>query len=671
MANEYIDKHQDEFHEVKKIIDKNLKKGEHPNYLGKYIACVLQTQELMVANAVIGHLATSDACLITSVHGKFYNVIEQHDGIQLSKESIRKWGEGRGWTTDRAAQEIPNYLDLISMKVLGQECAKWEIKEMKTGYLVPATVLDSFVPNNRVLAFFDKFLAKFNGNRRSKSFVEFLAETAHLPSTYKFVTLDYLKQTYNDIDIPGVPLGKVPHITTWLNHPKKRKFDEVYEIIPTKADPCPYHGNVFNTWKNFPYWDTWETLREEDEDKEFLQDFERLALAVTGGDEENRAKLFRLMAHMLQRPNELGVVIMFYGEEEGTGKSTMCEVARALVGDYNSTVTNDIQKELCGDFNTKLENFLVVVQEGKEVKDTGAWNKVKSMITDKTVSINRKFCDNYDVTNRLRVMWTTNSCDQLPIGYTNRRLVQFTCSPMLMRDKIFFKRFYSKLNDKNAMNTIMKFLMNYELADDYKPDDDVPQLTDEQKEHTGDMYFRFIRWLMCRMSEPITGKEDDMPNFKHTGKEILDWFVEFRNENNYSESPTLFQLINRVKNKLESLCRSHGLDPKKYVSTEIMSRQNRITVYRWNLWRIAEKSFPELVRKHEPEKKDGLCVSSFTLTNDGGTDRQYSGHGEGSFEEVVAHIPTEVHEPFGEGGGTETASAGAVEGVQDKGAGDG
>jgi hypothetical protein len=58
------------------------------------MALVLQTQELLVTNEVMGKLSTAHSQLIRSTRGDYFNCIQQHDGFQLSEESIRAWAKG-------------------------------------------------------------------------------------------------------------------------------------------------------------------------------------------------------------------------------------------------------------------------------------------------------------------------------------------------------------------------------------------------------------------------------------------------------------------------------------------------------------------------------------------------------------------------------------------------
>jgi hypothetical protein len=93
MCKEYKDNHQDQYNTLRAHCEGQKIDGTS-NPDGSFIALVLQAQELFVTNEVMGKLSTSHSQLIRSTRGDYFNCIQQHDGFQLSEESIRAWRSG-------------------------------------------------------------------------------------------------------------------------------------------------------------------------------------------------------------------------------------------------------------------------------------------------------------------------------------------------------------------------------------------------------------------------------------------------------------------------------------------------------------------------------------------------------------------------------------------------
>lgn len=82
--------------------------------------------------------------------------------------------------------------------------------------------------------------------------------------------------------------------------------------------------------------------------------------------------------------------VLLYSEKQGTGKSTLTDVVKALFGEQNTARTNGVGK-LVGRFNKEvLEKKLVIVEEVEVKKGSSQANSLKSLITEDSTTVEAK-----------------------------------------------------------------------------------------------------------------------------------------------------------------------------------------------------------------------------------------------------------------------------------------
>ena len=82
--------------------------------------------------------------------------------------------------------------------------------------------------------------------------------------------------------------------------------------------------------------------------------------------------------------------VLLYSEKQGTGKSTLTDVVKALFGEQNTARTNGVGK-LVGRFNKEvLEKKLVIVEEVEVKKGSSQANSLKSLITENSTMVEAK-----------------------------------------------------------------------------------------------------------------------------------------------------------------------------------------------------------------------------------------------------------------------------------------
>jgi phage/plasmid-associated DNA primase len=123
----------------------------------------------------------------------------------------------------------------------------------------------------------------------------------------------------------------------------------------------------------------------------------------------------------VQRPWErIGHALLVTSEAKGIGKSTFGKTVRRLVGEQNGRTVQT--KDLKSQFDGWLAGKLVIQVD--EVYESGNWdlaNKLKSLITEPTVSVNLKYGPQMEIENYARFIMFSNHTAPLTIEEGDRR----------------------------------------------------------------------------------------------------------------------------------------------------------------------------------------------------------------------------------------------------------
>lgn len=140
-------------------------------------------------------------------------------------------------------------------------------------------------------------------------------------------------------------------------------------------------------------------------------------------DEGDRKELIRWCATLICRPD----IKMLYGvllisEIQGMGKGTLGEkILAPLVGETNVSYPSE-QEIVDSNYNYWLAHKrLAVVHEIYAGHSSKAYNKLKSIITDKNVNVSMKYMANYTVENWIHVFACSNSMRALQLASDDRR----------------------------------------------------------------------------------------------------------------------------------------------------------------------------------------------------------------------------------------------------------
>jgi hypothetical protein len=165
-----------------------------------------------------------------------------------------------------------------------------------------------------------------------------------------------------------------------------------------------------------------------------VQDFQDLAEEICGDMTEY---YLDFMAHLVQKPwSKMGVGILMISKNQGTGKNTLVQVMKPLIGPKNYLPVSGLGP-LVEDKSILLEgNILVVFNEVARPANRNAWsdmakaiNKVKTAITESSTQVNPKYEKQRTITTYSNFVMLSNHDCPFDLEPNDRRIVVINNNP--------------------------------------------------------------------------------------------------------------------------------------------------------------------------------------------------------------------------------------------------
>ncbi len=185
---------------------------------------------------------------------------------------------------------------------------------------------------------------------------------------------------------------------------------------------------------------------------------------VANYDETLYEYLLNYFAHILQKPNKKTCVCLLVKGEQGTGKTTLCEVLmRKLLGKKYVYDTSDIDK-IVGKFNGSIAGkFMVCLNEASGKDIFAVMDKIKDMITREFTTLEYKGIDAIEVTDFINYCLTTNNLKPLPLSKDDRRFQVMQISNKYKGNIKYFNELYAQMDDTASLKSFYDFLMQRDI----------------------------------------------------------------------------------------------------------------------------------------------------------------------------------------------------------------
>lgn len=139
--------------------------------------------------------------------------------------------------------------------------------------------------------------------------------------------------------------------------------------------------------------------------------------------EEDRLQTMRWIATLIARPEiKMQYGLLMISEAQGVGKGTLAErIMKPIIGDINTSTPSEddvVNKEYT---YWQSHKRLAIIHEIYAGHNSKAYNKLKSVITDQTISVKQKYLAPYDIDNWLHIIAMSNNFNALRLTGEDRR----------------------------------------------------------------------------------------------------------------------------------------------------------------------------------------------------------------------------------------------------------
>lgn len=224
-----------------------------------------------------------------------------------------------------------------------------------------------------------------------------------------------------------------PVIQAWLEWPGRRDFRSVqFAPPPLACDPRDY-----NLWKGFA------VQPKDGPCPLFLEHLEKI---ICGGHREHYRYLLKLLAYTVQAPGRPPGVATVMRGEPGTGKGIFVRALARIFGRHACHLSQ--REHLVGHFNAHLSaKCLVFADEAMWAGDKKEVGELKRLITEPTLTIERKGIDAVQETNCVHLFMATNEHWSAPAQLKERRFFALEVSNARRGDFDYFRRLAEELDN--------------------------------------------------------------------------------------------------------------------------------------------------------------------------------------------------------------------------------
>ena len=239
-------------------------------------------------------------------------------------------------------------------------------------------------------------------------------------STFKEVYYDQIVR----IELTGQPITLAD---IWLDSPNKRKYNEItFDPDPNRTMP----EKDYNLWKGFSF-------EPKEGDITPFKDFTREV--ICNGNQEHFNYLWGWIARMIQKPHEVGETAIVLKGKQGTGKNTFVETIGHLFGDHFKPLSSI--EQLLGRFDFHHANAILIhANEAIWGGDKRMLGKLKTLVTEKEVTVEQKFVDPITLKNCRHVILSSNEDWPVHLDRDDRRFLVLEVNDNHKEDADYFKK---------------------------------------------------------------------------------------------------------------------------------------------------------------------------------------------------------------------------------------
>lgn len=184
---------------------------------------------------------------------------------------------------------------------------------------------------------------------------------------------------------------------------------------------------------------------------------------IAAGNKELYTYILKWVSYIIQNPGKRTNSCLVLLGEQGTGKTTFVNTICKLFGNYAKTNSQRLD-DIVGSFNGTIEGKMIIVMNELSAVDhfnkKAIHNQLKTLITDDTLTINRKGLDQYTIENVSNFIICSNDFNPIMIENGDRRYVVIEVSDKVAKDRKYFGNLKNGM-DENFYTNLYNYFRLY------------------------------------------------------------------------------------------------------------------------------------------------------------------------------------------------------------------
>ena len=252
-------------------------------------------------------------------------------------------------------------------------------------------------------------------------------------------------------------MEKLLFVTRWLGDEYIRTYTGFV------VDPDCVRPDVYNLWRKY------SASRLPPVDPALVDGLiepilNHIRKVITLGNEAHTQWIMDYMASILQRPTKpTHVAIMLYGLEGACKGMVFDAFRKSVLGDHCTAQSSNVEQDMFGRFANI--NVNCVLTQLDEVQDLYKyWDRLKDMITNRTLNYEKKNKDPIVLANLINLIFTSNNENVLKISPNDRRFALFRCSNIYLNDREYQIWLGDYLERKDVARALYQHLLSRPLV---------------------------------------------------------------------------------------------------------------------------------------------------------------------------------------------------------------
>ena len=474
------------------------RKQNKTNTIGSFFSLYLQEYETRIMECAINWLNTKTE-ITTYKDCKNKVLTYEFDGLKLLKENVDKYG----------LEKLKNDIEKVILNQTGFNI-KFEEKPIDNYYDILYTPYEPIQPKEQSTEYNNNILIEQEEYYYDdyRQFIKQILTTNGVETHAGLLFKEYYKQVFVKVDCGGktkyFSKTKKDGVLTWVLLPKtpfgekiskfyfytklvaggqtsyKRLEIDIFISNLDKEDMTIYNDvdfmpylyqeevddqlfNLFTGYNSNP-------LNEEVEPT-YFDNIQPVILhlkeVLCNNDEKIYDYVIKWIAHLIQRPRDKdGVPAIYMKSDEGTGKNIFWDFIGQVIGKKYYTTINDLDS-LTNKFNSRTEGKLLTLLN--EIQNYGGNfknnDKLKSIISDLTQTIEPKGKEAYEINNFSRFVMLTNNEWGVRVSNGDRRYVVINVSNHKKGDNDYFNNLVEVVKNEKNIELFFQYVCQLDISE--------------------------------------------------------------------------------------------------------------------------------------------------------------------------------------------------------------